>query len=277
MATMPGSSEIPAEPVFWDADPMSDAANTQDQQVLPLFYKAPQAVSLQRHADLKVKQKRHYGYADKAHAIPVVLDEVPTLAGHYPLVFTPGPNTALVGLLGIRPDENLLVKADGSWEPGHPIPAYVTRYPFILVQIPDEKRLILVMEEDERVVAKDGDLPLFTDGKGTQHGQDVLNYCQAFNQAVERTQAFTQELTNRGMLVEQRADITLYDGRKVAVSGFCVIDEKKFNELPDEVFVEWRKRNWIGMVYAHFLSLGRWGTLIELNRTRDLAKAANGA
>jgi len=244
---------------------MTDAAANASGSPMPLFYEKPAVVSPERHKDWKIKQKRSYAYAARAHAVPVVLDEVPLLEGYFPLVFTPGDNPAMVALTGLRPDESLMVQKDGSWRPGFPVPAYITRYPFILVQVPNDTRMILVMEEDANVVGPDGDLPLFdAEGKGTQNGQEVLNYCGAFNRSVEITQAFCRELQERGLLVDQRADLVAPDGQRISLSGFRVIDEQKFNALPDDVFVEWRKRNWVGIVYAHLMSLGRWSRLLEL-------------
>lgn len=57
----------------------------------------------------------------------------------------------------------------------------------------------------------------------------------------------------------------------MTLTGFTIIDEKKFNELPDDVFLEWRKRGYLGLVYSHFISLSRWSILAELASERVLA------
>ncbi|WP_119678174.1 SapC family protein [Indioceanicola profundi] len=238
---------------------------------MPLLYKRPTPVTLERHKDLKIRQKRNYSYAASAHAVPAVLDEIPLLSGHYPLVFTPGDNPALVALLGLRPEESLVVNKDGSFEPGWPIPAYLTRYPFMLVPVPQDDRMILVMEEDSNVVAQDGDHPLFENGQGSKHGQEVMNYCMAFNRSVEQTQAFCKELNDRGLLIDQRADLMTPDRKQIALSGFRIVDEQKLNELPDEVFIAWRRKNWVGIIYAHLLSLSRWNNLLRLAGERVAA------
>ena len=48
------------------------------------------------------------------------------------------------------------------------------------------------------------------------------------------------------------------------LSGFYVVDEAKFNALPDDVFLEWRRKSWVAAVYAHFLSQNCWKTLLDL-------------
>ena len=252
---------------------MTDVANADAPQ-MPLFYSNPVPVSAQRHADWKVKEKRTFEYAANVHAVPVLAEELPQLQAFYPLVFSGGPNPGVMALLGLRAGQNLFVQADGSWRAGNQIPAYVQRYPFLLVEVPDDKRLVLIVEEDERLVGPSYDVPLFKDGKGTEQGEQILNYCVNFNNSARQTQAFCDELQKRDLLVEQRADVVTPDGKRLSLSGFRVIDEKKFNELSDEVFLEWRKRNWIGLVYAHFVSMGRWQALIDMVKEAPEAQAA---
>ncbi len=245
---------------------MTDVANADAPQ-MPLLYKNPVAVSAQHHADVKVKRNRTFRYCANIHAVPVLAEEMPQLQNHYPLVFGPGPSAGVMALLGLRAGENLFIREDGTWAFNSQIPAYIGRYPFILVEMPEDKRLVLIMEEDEEILVRgegsEGDLPLFKDGKGTKEGEDILNYCVAFNQSARQTQLFCEEVEKLGLLVDQRAEVVTPEGKQLSLSGFRVIDEQKFNELPDETFLEWRKRNWIGLVYAHFVSLGRWQNLID--------------
>jgi SapC len=49
----------------------------------------------------------------------------------------------------------------------------------------------------------------------------------------------------------------------MTLHGFQVIDGAKFNALPDDVFLEWRRRGWLPLVYCHFLSMDRWRDLAE--------------
>jgi hypothetical protein len=39
---------------------------------------------------------------------------------------------------------------------------------------------------------------------------------------------------------------------------FRIIDEARFDALPDSTFLTWRRRGWLGLVYAHFPSMRRW-------------------
>jgi SapC len=233
-------------------------------QQMPLFYTRPMAVTSQRHGDWKVKRNRSYSYAARTHAVPVLAEEMPQLQNFYPLVFGGGDDPGIMALLGLRAGENLFVNEQGEWRTNTMIPAYVARYPFLLVEVPEDKRLLLIMEEDATIVGPGYDVPLFQDGKGTKEGEEILNFCIAFNNSARLTQEFCKTMNDQGLLSEQTADMVTRDGRRLSMSGFKVIDEQKLNAVPDDVFLEWRRRNWLPVIYAHLVSLGRWQTLIDL-------------
>ncbi len=67
-----------------------------------------------------------------------------------------------------------------------------------------------------------------------------------------------------GLLAARRVDIRSPDGKALSLDGFRVIDESLFNALPDETFLAWRKSNWLGVIYAHMLSMRRWEVFADL-------------
>ena len=75
------------------------------------------------------------------------------------------------------------------------------------------------------------------------------------------------------MLVENRADITLVNGQRLAMSGFKVIDEARFNKLPDDEFLRWRANGWLALVYCHLLSINTWPSLINQVQESAVAEA----
>jgi hypothetical protein len=108
-----------------------------DASMMPMFYRTPTVLSAMEHAQLAVARKRNYSFCAKVNSIPVVLSEVPRLIGHYPVAFTLGEQPMLMAIVGARNDENLFVDEAGNWEPGRYIPAYVRRFPFVLMEPPD--------------------------------------------------------------------------------------------------------------------------------------------
>ena len=87
--------------------------------------------------------------------------------------------------------------------------------------------------------------------------------CSSYQGQHTFTLEFTATLDKYSLLVENRAAITMASGEKLSLSGFRVIDEEKFMALPDDVFLDWRQRGWISLVYCHLLSMGNWQSLTE--------------
>jgi len=94
--------------------------------------------------------------------------------------------------------------------------------------------------------------------------RDALAFCRDFNEQTTTSAAFVGELGKRGLLVPNQARIALGSGREMTMQGFQIVDEAKFNALPDDVFLEWRRRGWLPLVYCHLLSVVHWRGLAEL-------------
>jgi len=67
--------------------------------------------------------------------------------------------------------------------------------------------------------------------------------------------------------------VTLKDGHALGLSGFRVIDEGKFNALPDETILDWRRKGWLPLIYCHLISTSNWANLVD----RAAAGAQGGA
>jgi hypothetical protein len=239
---------------------MSDANATPP---LPLFYRRPRAMDPALHRQLRLGPPGDFRFARKANAVALLGPEFPQAARFYPIVFTSGANALPAAVLGLRSDDNLLVDAAGNWDAGAYIPAYVRRYPFIFVEQPDGQRLTLCIDEAAEQLSTDGPRPLFDGDQPAEATREALELCKVFQRDAAATRAFVQALEAKDLLVERRADVALERGERMAVGGFRVIDEAKFNALDDATFLDWRRRGWIGLAYCHLLSSGNWGGLVE--------------
>ena len=72
---------------------------------------------------------------------------------------------------------------------------------------------------------------------------------------------------------ERAGTIRMAGGEQLSVTGFQVIDEAKFNAMPDDVFADWRKKGWLALVYCQLLSTGSWATLIDQQADRSITSA----
>jgi hypothetical protein len=233
---------------------------------LPLFYRYPQPLHNVRHAGKGLRKSSSFGFARTAHAVVLHTQEFRLAAANYPIVFA-GDDTAMpLAILGIRDGENLFVDEDGQWPDAY-VPAYVRRYPFATGQGAEADEQILYLDEDsDRIVdcaADPAAEPLFVDGEPSERTTEIREFCAAFQQQIPITQAFIEEVKQRDLLVSKDIRLDLPAGASQQVTGLRIIEEEKFDALPDEAILEWRQRGWLPLVYWHWLSIDNFLRLLK--------------
>jgi len=242
---------------------------------LPLFYKKPIPLDSKKHIDLSLKKNFGFSYAKNVNAVPINMIEMPQICHFYPIAFSPDETGTPVAILGLRDNENLFVDESGEWEESSYIPAYVRRYPFIFSEVPDSEHLTLCIDDSPEVIEKNGDQLFFNkDGAPTQLAKDALEFCKSYHAAAQQTLNFGKELAASGLLVEREAQINVEGNKRISFSGFRIIDEAKLAALDDSTFMEWRKRGWLPILYAHLFSGSQWGRLSRLMNMRLRKEAA---
>jgi hypothetical protein len=226
---------------------------------LPLFYKSPRVLDPARHAKAGLAEG-NLAFAAGTNSVPLAADEFFVAQGHYPIVFTAGANPTAVAVVGLASHKNLFVDGEGRWKTGAYIPAYVRRYPFVFVQ-GAENRLVLAVDEAADAYVAEGGRNFFEGDQPSANVKRALEFCTAFQREFERAQAFSAAVAQQGLLIDYRADMRPRNGAPVALTGFRIIDESKLNAMPDDVFLEWRRRGWVAMAYAHLMSMHRWSAL----------------
>jgi hypothetical protein len=230
----------------------------------PLFYRGLTPIDAARHAGKSLKRRIGFDFARSSHALLLNGSEFDAAARFYPIVFTPSPAAAALAVVGVRRDRNLFVDAGGDWRAGTYIPAYIRRYPFIFHESADKQQFTLCIDETSGALEDGNDRPLFSGAKPTPIIQDALKFCAAFQRDYAGTHDFVEQLSERGLLIPNQAEITLNSGEKLSVTGFHIIDRDRFAGLPDSAFLEWRRKGWLPWVFAHFISHGNWSALVDL-------------
>lgn len=243
---------------------MSQSPDNPQQPSLPLFYKDIKALDRIQDEGLRAHQEADFRFAATTNAIPLVVEEFPFAAGDYPIVFTAGEVPVPVAVTGLELDKNLMIDNEGSWLPRSYVPAYVRRYPFILVEEPQSKQLMLCYESAAPQLSPNGEMPLFENGEPTDVVKRALDFCMALRQQGELTDSFIREVQKHKLLQPGHVDVELADGRQVRMDGFLAIDRNSFMALPADVIADWHQKQWLDMVYAHFLSNSRWQKLAEI-------------
>jgi hypothetical protein len=235
---------------------------------LPLFYKRPRPLRSKRDADISLAMDKSFGFAAATNSTPLTAPEMPIACKFFPILFSDSAVPLPVALLGLRASENLYVDDAGNWAEGVYIPGYVRRYPFIFVESEDKSELTLCVDESADSIIEGRSNPFFDDLGPTDVTSTALAFCREYQAQHTATVEFTKALKQADLLIENRADVALKGGAKLTLAGFKVIDEGRFNKLPDEEFLRWRERGWLHLIYCHFVSVGNWSNLLDRLATR---------
>ena len=236
-----------------------------------MFYKRPFALQAGVHSEVSLKRSPNYRFAAKTNAIPLTLQELFQAQRDYPIVFTNEAVPMPMGVVGIQDQTNLYVEADGSWRRGAYIPAYVRRYPFLFSEQPGNVDLTLCVDEASELLEATTANPFFRDGKATEITQKALDFCLAYQRQHEATREFGRTLMQVELLIPRDATVKLANGESIVVRGFKMIDEAKFNTISAETFQDWRTKDWIKPIFAHFLGQGAWDRLVHILTERRAA------
>ena len=234
---------------------------------LPLFYRAPRPLHQELFGGKGLRKEGDYRFAAEAHAVAVHLQEFRFAAAHYPIVFSDEAVPAPLAVLGLQHGRNLFLDAEGRWARDAYIPAYVRRYPFVVGQGAKPEEPILYLDSASDLVvdleAEPEADPLFEDGAPSARTKQGLEFCTAFQRQVPVTQEFLEALGEHELLERKEVRLDLPGAAQPQVlSGLRILDEAKFNALPDEVFLDWRKRGWIAAAYWHWASMDNFQRLV---------------
>lgn len=251
---VPQSGAVPGTP------PNGQAA----ENAMPMFYTSPRPLDRARDATMRLSRPTHFRFTAKTNAIPLLADEFPMAAAYYPIVFAAGPMPIPAAVVGLKNDSNLFLDGEGRWLNGAYLPAYVRRYPFILMDDPEQKQFVLCIDDASDMLSTQGEYALFEGEEPSAFTKSAMEFCAALRQQGDVTDEFVKALKEYDLLMPNDAQIDLRDGTKLQLSGFLVIDPKKFDALPDNIYLQWRRKGWIGLVYAQLLSSHRWQNLVDL-------------
>ncbi|AMB47653.1 MULTISPECIES: SapC family protein [Methylobacteriaceae] len=233
---------------------------------LPLFYRSVVPLDRDAHRAGYLAQPQRFAFARSSHIVPALAEEIGAACRHLPVVFLPeslGP--VPVFLVGAAPGHCALIDEAGSWT-GRYLPAYLRRYPFILgesegsaplVCIDAETDLLRTEPAAEPPEASPTSLPLFTeDGQESPLLQERIRLVAEYAEAARRTAAFGRLLQDlkllRALTIQVQHPLT---GQSHTLHGALGVEEAALAALPDDAFARLRREGWLGMIYAHLVSL----------------------
>ena len=237
---------------------MATAAPTQE---MPLFYNALEPLNSGQHGNMKIRRIEKAPVIGETHAVPATVDEFALLQRHYPIVFSVGADPVPLVLMGLNEGNNVFLNEDGlPRDPNLYVPAYMRRYPFLLARLrPDTDELSLCFDPTSGAVGdfEEGE-PLFDGTEPSEATKAILQFCEQFETAGQRTAAFIQELKNSDLLMDGEVAIQPEGAPQPFVyRGFRMVDEEKLRELRGDELRKMNQSGFLALIYAHLFSLSQ--------------------
>ncbi len=223
------------------------------------------ALNKETHAKTTISGTNLFEHISQEHMLPVVVHEFVAAGGEFPVAFVKNSQNETfqpVAILGLEAKQNLFIK-EGKWQPLY-VPRAIRNYPLVLVQeAPDSERLLVALDESSSRVTEGDGQPLFNeDGTESEFLASRKQQMVEFLDLGQFTRNFTAKLQELDLLSQQTLTITINNEPRT-INGLYVVDEKKLNELSDEVFLELRKTGFLTGIYAHLMSLQQTQKLVQ--------------
>lgn len=260
-------------PLMPDVTPQ--AAPRPAAPALPQFFRRVEAIAPERHGALLLDRAAGFAFAAAGQAVPLGLGEFEQASRFYPVLFTSGATPTPVVLMGLADTGNLFIGADGAWLKGAYIPAYLRAYPFVYVEDRARQAGMVGLDPTAHCLNTGTGQHLFEDGKPSAALRDAVAFCNAFRDNLAAGAAFGRAMEAAGLLREEEATIRYGGGAAGRVRGFKVVQPDRLDAVSDETFLDWRRRGWIGPIYAHLGSAARWARLMELAAQRPRTEEAS--
>ena len=227
---------------------------------LPVMYNDLVPLNSQEHATWKALLVDKAAWVAGQNAIPLTVEEFPQAQRDFPIVFSQGDNPVPLALMGLNEGVNVFFEEDGKPIGTPYVPAYIRRYPFLLVKINQSSdSLSLCFDPSSNLLGefKKGRELFDADKQPTQHTQELLNFCEKFEEAGLKTRAFMDEIIKAGLLMDGEVAINRLDGsgQPYIYRGFQMINQEKLRELRGDQLRKWNENGLLPLIYAHLLSL----------------------
>ncbi len=250
---------------------------------LPL-YKSPEPINPLAHGGKGLKwTDRAFDFLSEAHFVPVTIGEFAAASASYPIIFLGEQKTPVVAM-GLAQGNNLFVDLkDGSFERYHYLPAYVRRYPFVSASHTEDKdKFTVCIDTGSKLYSDNPDEPFFDGDQPTPFLQRAIDFVQRFESDVAATRTFVEKMEELDLFDQQQATFQPRDaqgnpvGEQQIIATYQAISGEKLQAIDPKALAELRDTNaYLGAIYAHMLSVGRWEILINRGNQRAAELSAN--
>jgi len=237
-------------------------------------------VSLNRdqHRELKLSAtEARFAFARETNSVLIAASELPSAALDFPCVFIAAEGGhSLAALIGLRDHENLFVQPDGNWAQGSYLPAFFRRYPFVLAETEGDPTFTVCLDRAHPGLNTEKGEALFdAEGKETPWLEEIKRFLVAFRQEMTLSRDFANHLAALELLQDGVIEYTA-NGEKNSLRGFKTVNEERLRALPAAALQDLAEKGWLGLVYAHLLSINqvqRLALRLDERQAADRAEA----
>jgi hypothetical protein len=235
-----------------------------------LFYSKPEPLSRETHAKIGLRKlERPFSFAATSNVVPLTVAEFQMAGLMYPIIFA-GDRYQPLAVMGVSAGTNLFIGADGSYQVGAYIPAYIRRYPFVLAADEARGQLVVCIDRNASMLGEDYDLPFFDEkGEPTEYTNGCIQFCNDFEAEGRRTESFVGILKELDLFEVKRSGFTPTNpdgtaGQPQPIADYFAVSEEKVKALPAEKLKELVENGALAQIYAHMMSLIGWDRVIAL-------------
>ena len=233
---------------------------SQAPNMLPLLYNGLEPLNRNLHGNFKVRRLSGLDRVATTHAMPVTVDEFAMAQRHYPdRLFGRRQSGADRADGPARGHQHLLRRRralrSSRTSTCRPICAAI---PFVLARLrEDSDELSLCFDPTSGAVGEfDEGEPLFDGEEPSEATKAILQFCEQFEQAGQRTQAFMNELKESGLLMDGEVAIQPEGAEQPFIyRGFQMVDEEKFRNLRGDKLSKLNQNGALPLIMAHLFSL----------------------
>jgi hypothetical protein len=228
---------------------------------LPLLYNQLEPISSQQHGTMKVRGLESLPAVANVHAVPLTVDEFGLAQRHFPIIFSAGDDPVPLALMGLNEGVNTFINEQGQSIERHAyLPAYLRRYPFLLARLnPQGDELSLCVDPTAGAVGnfEDGQ-PLFDGDQPSEATKAILQFCEQFEEAGQRTGMFMAEIKKAGLLMDGEVAIQPEGTDQPFIyRGFQMVDEEKLREMRGDELRKMNQNGLLPLIFAHLFSLSQ--------------------
>jgi hypothetical protein len=243
-----------------------------------MFYNAVEPISLDLHGKMKVRSMTSMPAMGSSHAVPLTVDEFSLVQRNFPIVFSSGGPPVPIALMGLNEGVNVFLDENGrALDPTIYVPAYLRRYPFLLARLrPDTDELSLCFDPTSGTIGdfEEGE-PLFDGDQPSDATKAILDFCEQFEAAGQRTNAFIEDLVKSDLLMDGEVAIQPegFD-QPFIYRGFRMVDEEKLRNLRGDELRKMNQNGMLPLLFAHLFSLSQMRDVFARQMQQGKAPAA---